>query len=104
FECQIIGFEKETLKGIKGSMAVFGKIDSSYYTGSISWIPITSEICRSTGKQSISLTFDLFCVVINSLVLACSGVCQVIVDTSGTSVIVVSSTDINNVTLKHMII
>ncbi|KAI4902289.1 hypothetical protein NFI96_034711, partial [Prochilodus magdalenae] len=70
----------------QGSAVLFGEIDSSYYTGSISWIPLSSETYYQITMDSVS---------INGQTVACSGGCQAIVDT-GTSMIVGPTSDINN--------
>ncbi|KAL4658665.1 pepsin A-like [Arapaima gigas] len=71
----------------EGSVVIFGGIDSSYYTGSISWIPLSSETYWQISMDSVT---------INGNTVACSGGCQAIVDT-GTSLIVGPSSDIQNI-------
>ncbi|XP_032078299.1 pepsin A-like [Thamnophis elegans] len=61
-----------------GSFVMFGGIDSSYYTGSLNWVPVTAEYFWQITVDSITL---------NGKVIACSGGCQAIVDT-GTSLLV----------------
>ncbi|XP_023689418.2 pepsin A-like [Paramormyrops kingsleyae] len=69
-----------------GSVVIFGGIDSSYFTGSIYWIPLSSESYWQISMNSVT---------INGNAVACSGGCQAIVDT-GTSYIVGPSSDIEN--------
>ncbi|KAL4648086.1 pepsin A-like [Arapaima gigas] len=69
-----------------GSMLTLGGIDSSYYTGQIAWIPLSSESYWQITMESVT---------INGNVVACNGGCQAIVDT-GTSLIVGPTADINN--------
>ncbi|MCJ8734941.1 hypothetical protein PDJAM_G00241220 [Pangasius djambal] len=73
--------------GQQGSELLFGEIDTSYYTGSIYWIPLSSESYYQITMDSVS---------INGQTVACSGGCQAIVDT-GTSLIVGPSSDISNI-------
>ncbi|XP_030078160.1 pepsin A [Microcaecilia unicolor] len=70
-----------------GSVVIFGGIDSSYYTGSLSWVPVSVERKWQITIDSIS---------INGQVVACSGGCQAIVDT-GTTLIDGPPADINNI-------
>ncbi|KAK7878522.1 hypothetical protein WMY93_030358 [Mugilogobius chulae] len=70
----------------QGSEVLFGGIDSSYYTGSITWIPLSSASYYQINMDSVT---------INGQTVACSGGCQAIIDT-GTSLIVGPTTDINN--------
>ncbi|KAM7404628.1 hypothetical protein PAMP_011960 [Pampus punctatissimus] len=70
----------------QGSEVVFGGLDSSHYTGGITWIPLTSESYYQIKMDSVT---------INGQTVACSGGCQAIIDT-GTSLIVGPTTDINN--------
>ncbi|XP_041955566.1 pepsin A-like [Alosa sapidissima] len=69
-----------------GSAVLFGEIDSSYYTGSLSWVPLSSETYWQIEMDSVT---------INGNIVACAGGCQAIVDT-GTSLIVGPSSDISN--------
>ncbi|KAL6458909.1 hypothetical protein MHYP_G00323810 [Metynnis hypsauchen] len=69
----------------QGSMLFLGEIDSSYYTGSIYWIPLSSESYYQITMDSVT---------INGEVVGCSGGCQAIVDT-GTSLIVGPSSAIS---------
>ncbi|XP_040009904.1 pepsin A-like [Xiphias gladius] len=71
----------------QGSEVVFGGLDSRYYTGSISWIPLTSATYWQIQMDSVT---------INGQVVACSGGCQAIIDT-GTSLIVGPNNEINNI-------
>ncbi|KAL7828334.1 hypothetical protein SRHO_G00319680 [Serrasalmus rhombeus] len=70
----------------QGSMLFLGEIDSSYYTGSIYWIPLSSESYYQITMDSVT---------INGEVVGCSGGCQAIVDTE-TSLIVGPSSAISN--------
>ncbi|NXA13070.1 PEPE protein, partial [Sapayoa aenigma] len=58
-----------------GSVVIFGGIDESYFTGPISWIPVSYQ-----GYWQISMDS----ILVNSQEVACTGGCQAIVDT-GTS-------------------
>ncbi|XP_029114792.1 pepsin A-like [Scleropages formosus] len=69
-----------------GSLVIFGGIDSSYYTGNITWIPLSAETYWQITMDSMT---------INGTTVACSGGCQAVVDT-GTSLIVGPSSDIQN--------
>ncbi|XP_006899903.1 PREDICTED: pepsin A-like [Elephantulus edwardii] len=60
-----------------GSVVMFGGIDSSYYTGSLNWVPLSSEGYWQITVDSITM---------NGQPIACSGSCQAIVDT-GTSLL-----------------
>ncbi|XP_037336457.1 pepsin A-like [Pungitius pungitius] len=70
----------------QGSEVAFGGIDSSHYTGQISWIPLTSATYWQIKMDSVT---------INGQTVACAGGCQAIIDT-GTSQIVGPTSDINN--------
>ncbi|XP_031701551.1 pepsin A-like [Anarrhichthys ocellatus] len=70
----------------QGSEVVFGGIDSSHYTGQITWVPLTSATYWQIQMDSVT---------INGEVVACCGGCQAIIDT-GTSLIVGPTKDINN--------
>ncbi|XP_040837825.1 pepsin II-4-like [Ochotona curzoniae] len=61
----------------KGSLVMFGGIDSSYYTGHLNWVPVTYE-----GYWQ----FTLDSVTINGKAIACADSCQAIIDT-GTSLL-----------------
>uniref|UniRef100_A0A8C8RPK3 pepsin A n=1 Tax=Pelusios castaneus TaxID=367368 RepID=A0A8C8RPK3_9SAUR len=70
-----------------GSFVLFGSIDSSYYSGSLSWIPLSSETYWQIAMDSIT---------INGQTVACSGGCQAIIDT-GTSLLFGPSTGVSNI-------
>ncbi|XP_062272924.1 pepsin A-like [Scomber scombrus] len=70
----------------QGSEVVFGGLDSSHYTGPVTWIPLTSATYWQIKMDSVT---------INGQTVACSGGCQAIIDT-GTSLIVGPTSDINN--------
>ncbi|TDH10797.1 hypothetical protein EPR50_G00077340 [Perca flavescens] len=70
----------------QGSEVVFGGVDSSHYTGQITWIPLTSATYWQISMDSVT---------INGQTVACSGGCQAIIDT-GTSLIVGPTSDISN--------
>uniref|UniRef100_A0AAX7SYD5 pepsin A n=1 Tax=Astatotilapia calliptera TaxID=8154 RepID=A0AAX7SYD5_ASTCA len=70
----------------QGSEVVFGGTDSTHYTGTITWIPLSSATYWQINMDSVT---------INGQTVACSGGCQAIIDT-GTSQIVGPTTDINN--------
>ncbi|KAM8864428.1 pepsin A-like [Spinachia spinachia] len=70
----------------QGSEVVFGGIDSSHYSGQITWIPLTSATYWQIKMDSVT---------INGQAVACAGGCQAIIDT-GTSLIVGPTNDINN--------
>ncbi|XP_062315928.1 pepsin A-like [Osmerus eperlanus] len=72
--------------GQSGSVVVFGGIDSNYYSGQLTYIPLTSETYWQISMDSVT---------INGNVVACSGGCQAIIDT-GTSQIVGPNSDIAN--------
>ncbi|XP_015278538.1 PREDICTED: pepsin A-like [Gekko japonicus] len=69
-----------------GSFVMFGGIDSSYYSGSLNWIPLSSESYWQITVDSITM---------NGQAIACSGGCQAIVDT-GTSMLAGPANGINN--------
>ncbi|KAL6458911.1 hypothetical protein MHYP_G00323830 [Metynnis hypsauchen] len=71
----------------EGSVVIFGEIDTSYYTGDIYWIPLSSETYYEITMDSVT---------INGETVACSGGCQAIIDT-GTSLIVGPTSDISNI-------
>ncbi|XP_034151843.1 pepsin A isoform X1 [Esox lucius] len=76
------------LSGSSGNSVVsFGGIESNYYTGQITWVPLSSESYWQVSMASVTM---------NSKVAACTGGCQAIVDT-GTSLIVGPDSDINNI-------
>ncbi|XP_014648359.1 PREDICTED: pepsin-3-like isoform X2 [Ceratotherium simum simum] len=70
-----------------GSVVIFGGIDSSYYTGSLHWVPVTEEGYWQITVDSIT---------INGETIACSGSCQAIVDT-GTSLLAGPTSAIDNI-------
>nr|XP_046252697.1 pepsin A-like [Scatophagus argus] len=70
-----------------GSEVIFGGIDSTHYTGEITWIPLSSATYYQINMDSVT---------INGQTVACSGGCQAIIDT-GTSLIVGPSTEIDNI-------
>ncbi|CAL8368398.1 unnamed protein product [Lota lota] len=69
-----------------GSVVVFGGIEENYYSGAITWIPLTSATYWQIKMDSVT---------INGNAVACNGGCQAIIDT-GTSLIVGPSSDISN--------
>ncbi|KAI3370112.1 hypothetical protein L3Q82_024901 [Scortum barcoo] len=73
---------------IEDSMLILGGTDSSYYNGSMNWIPLF----RATNFWNIYIQS----ITINGNTVACSAGCEALVD-SGTSVITGSSNDINNI-------
>ncbi|XP_026161789.1 pepsin A-like [Mastacembelus armatus] len=73
---------------LEGSMLILGGTDPSYYTGSISWVPLY----QATNFWNIQIQS----ITINGNTVACSGSCAAIVD-SGTSLIVGPRKDINNI-------
>ncbi|XP_058383375.1 pepsin II-2/3-like [Diceros bicornis minor] len=70
-----------------GSVVIFGGIDSSYYTGSLHWVPVSEEGYWQITVDSITM---------NGESIACSGGCQAIVDT-GTSLLVGPTSAIDNI-------
>ncbi|XP_042539369.1 chymosin-like [Dipodomys spectabilis] len=68
----------------QGSVLTLGAVDSSYYTGSLHWIPVTRQ-------QYWQVAVDR--VTINGVVIACDGGCQAVLD-SGTSLLAGPSRDI----------
>ncbi|XP_030639734.1 pepsin A-like [Chanos chanos] len=71
----------------KGSFVLFGEIEKSYYTGSLTWIPLSSESYWQVNMDKVTL---------NGNIVGCAGGCQAILDT-GTSVIVGPSADFYNI-------
>ncbi|GAA6076302.1 pepsin A-like [Tachysurus ichikawai] len=69
-----------------GSEVIFGGYNPNHYTGSLVWIPLSSETYWQITMESVT---------INGQVVACNGGCQAIVDT-GTSLISGPTSDINN--------
>ncbi|KAM6948105.1 pepsin A-like [Lycodopsis pacificus] len=72
----------------EGSMLILGGMDSSYYTGTMNWIPLY----KATNYWNIQIQS----ITINGNTVACSGSCAASVD-SGTSLIVGPDKDINNI-------
>ncbi|XP_054419789.1 pepsin A [Pteronotus mesoamericanus] len=70
-----------------GSVVMFGGIDSSYYTGNLNWVPLSSETYWQITVDSITM---------NGETIACSGSCQAIVDT-GTSLLAGPTNAIANI-------
>uniref|UniRef100_A0A8C3IX49 pepsin A n=1 Tax=Chrysemys picta bellii TaxID=8478 RepID=A0A8C3IX49_CHRPI len=70
-----------------GSFVMFGGIDSSYYSGSLNWIPLSAETYWEITMDSITM---------NGETIACSSGCQAIIDT-GTSLLAGPSTGISNI-------
>uniref|UniRef100_A0A8C8SCI1 Peptidase A1 domain-containing protein n=1 Tax=Pelusios castaneus TaxID=367368 RepID=A0A8C8SCI1_9SAUR len=70
-----------------GSFVMFGGIDSSYYSGSLNWIPLSAETYWQISLDSITM---------NGQTIACSGGCQAIIDT-GTSLLAGPPTGISNI-------
>ncbi|KAM7165027.1 pepsin A-like [Macrochelys suwanniensis] len=70
-----------------GSFVMFGGIDSSYYSGSLNWIPLSSETYWEITMDSITIDGET---------IACSNSCQAIIDT-GTSLLAGPSTGISNI-------
>ncbi|KAM3617845.1 uncharacterized protein V6R79_011905 [Siganus canaliculatus] len=70
----------------EGSEVAFGGIDYSKFTGSLTWIPLSSATYWQIKMDSVK---------INGETVACSGGCQAIIDT-GTSLIVGPTSDISN--------
>ncbi|XP_015989655.2 pepsin A-4 [Rousettus aegyptiacus] len=60
-----------------GSVVMFGGIDSSYYSGSLNWVPLSAETYWQITLDSVT---------VNGEALACSDSCQAIIDT-GTSLL-----------------
>nr|XP_014717259.2 pepsin A [Equus asinus] len=70
-----------------GSVVMFGGIDSSYYSGSLNWVPVSNEGYWQITVDSITM---------NGESIACSGGCQAIVDT-GTSLLAGPLSAIDNI-------
>uniref|UniRef100_A0A8C4WCV5 pepsin A n=1 Tax=Gopherus evgoodei TaxID=1825980 RepID=A0A8C4WCV5_9SAUR len=70
-----------------GSVVMFSVIDSSYYSGSLKWIPLSAETYWEITMDSITIDGET---------IACSGGCQAIIDT-GTSLLAGPSTGISNI-------
>ncbi|XP_041936333.1 pepsin A-like [Alosa sapidissima] len=69
-----------------GSEVTFGGYDPNHFTGSVAWIPLSSETYWQITVDSVT---------INGQTVACNGGCQAIVDT-GTSMLVGPTSDISN--------
>ncbi|XP_058860537.1 pepsin A-like [Acipenser ruthenus] len=69
------------------AVLTFGGIDPSYYTGAIQWVPVTSQSYWQVNVDSVK---------INGQVVACSSVCEAILDT-GTSLMIGSSDAISSI-------
>ncbi|XP_030418498.1 pepsin A-like [Gopherus evgoodei] len=70
-----------------GSFVMFGGIDSSYYSGSLNWIPLSAETYWEITMDSVTIDGET---------IACSGGCQAIIDT-GTSLLAGPSTGISSI-------
>ncbi|XP_014648363.1 PREDICTED: pepsin A-5-like [Ceratotherium simum simum] len=70
-----------------GSVVIFGGIDSSYYTGSLHWVPVSDEGYWQIAVDSVT---------INGETIACSEGCQAIIDT-GTSLLTGPPSAIDNI-------
>ncbi|XP_044537940.1 pepsin A-like [Gracilinanus agilis] len=73
--------------GQNGSVVMFGEIDSSYYSGNITWIPVSVPMYWQITVTSIT---------INGKVIACDGGCEAIVDT-GTTLVYGPPVDVSNI-------
>nr|BAU16179.1 pepsinogen A3 [Cynops pyrrhogaster] len=73
--------------GASGSVVIFGGYETSYYTGTLNWVPLSAETYWQITLDSISM---------NGNVIACNGGCQAIIDT-GTSLIAGLSPGISNI-------
>nr|XP_036851645.1 pepsin F-like isoform X3 [Manis javanica] len=71
----------------EGSMVMFGGVDNSYFSGNLSWVPVSKPSYWQISMDSIS---------INGKVVACDGGCQAIVDT-GTSLLIGQIDPVNNI-------
>nr|XP_051689116.1 pepsin-3-like [Oryctolagus cuniculus] len=70
-----------------GSLVMFGGIDSSYYTGSLNWVPVSYEGYWQITVDSITMDGET---------IACAYGCQAIVDT-GTSLLAGPTSAISNI-------
>ncbi|XP_069495855.1 pepsin A-like [Ambystoma mexicanum] len=70
-----------------GSVVIFGGYETSYYSGAMNWIPLSSQGYWQITVDSVTM---------NGNVIACNGGCQAIVDT-GTSLIAGSSSGVANI-------
>uniref|UniRef100_A0A8C2XH80 pepsin A n=1 Tax=Cyclopterus lumpus TaxID=8103 RepID=A0A8C2XH80_CYCLU len=73
---------------VEGSMLILGGMDSSYFTGTMKWIPVY----MATNFWNIQIQS----ITINGNTVACSGSCAAVVD-SGTSFIIGPDKDITNI-------
>uniref|UniRef100_G3N7P1 pepsin A n=1 Tax=Gasterosteus aculeatus aculeatus TaxID=481459 RepID=G3N7P1_GASAC len=73
---------------VEGSALVLGGLDSTYYTGTMNWIPLY--------QASNFWNIQIQSITINGNTVACSGNCVATVD-SGTSLILGPERDINNI-------
>ncbi|XP_069495854.1 pepsin A-like [Ambystoma mexicanum] len=73
--------------GASGSVVIFGGYETSYYSGAMNWIPLSSQGYWQITVDSVTM---------NGNVIACNGGCQAIVDT-GTSLIAGSSSGVANI-------
>nr|XP_023403305.1 chymosin-like [Loxodonta africana] len=71
----------------QGSVLTLGAIDSSYYTGSLHWVPVTLQEYWQFTVDSIT---------VDGVLVACDGGCQAILDT-GTSLLAGPNNDILNI-------
>ncbi|XP_069495860.1 pepsin A-like [Ambystoma mexicanum] len=74
-------------QGDSGSVVTFGGYDTSYFSGTMNWIPLSSESYWQITVESVTM---------NGNVVACNGGCQAIVDT-GTSLLAGTSSGIANI-------
>ncbi|XP_064369473.1 pepsin A-like [Dromaius novaehollandiae] len=79
-----------TPDGKNGSFVMFGGIDDTYFTGNLSWIPLTAETYWQIKVDSITMYGHP---------IACPYGCQSIVD-SGTSLVAGPAAGINNIQYK----
>ncbi|KAJ1121241.1 hypothetical protein NDU88_009359 [Pleurodeles waltl] len=70
-----------------GSVLILGGYNSSYFSGSLSWVPVSQEGYWQITMDSVTM---------NGKTIACNGSCQAIVDT-GTSLLMGPLTDILNI-------
>ncbi|KAL1020844.1 hypothetical protein UPYG_G00005440 [Umbra pygmaea] len=73
-----------------GSVLTFGGIESNYYTGHITWIPLSSKTVWLVKMNSVN---------IGDNIVACKESCQAIFDT-GTSLIIGPLNDTNTINKK----
>ncbi|KAM9221988.1 pepsin A-like [Dugong dugon] len=70
-----------------GSVVILGGVDPSYYSGSLNWVPVSSETYWEITVDSVT---------INGESVACSDSCRAIVDT-GTSLLAGPTSAISNI-------